>query len=207
MRNTFILILLLCVFSFTSISAQEKLLTTPEAEVLLKKATEKYEREKAAFDALSSREDKEKARKNLRSAGWEVGKYRIELFKSRKRDFIRQQANLSEEDANRFFPVYEELQDTIFRLNDKVQRATKRILRSKEKISDADYLAITKQRIDADATKAQIQAQYYEEFKKILSPKKLLLMYDADSRFSHEMIRRQEQRKPQASSPSHTHKK
>lgn len=177
-----------------NVSAQNKLLSVSEAKEQLRQAQEQFDIEKRAFDALSNEKKKDNdAHMALREAGKKVGKYRFEVFKAHKRDFIREQANLSSEEADRFFPIYEEMQDSILRLNDKVQRTSKRLLRSKKEVSDSDYLSAIQLRIENAAKVAELQKEYCEKFKKILSAKKLLLIYDADARFSHEMMNRKEE--------------
>ena len=177
--------------------AQEHLLTVAEAETQLKAAQEEYKKEKAAVQALPQNKQEE-ARKTLRETGRKVGYCKVELFKARKRDFLREQAGLTEQEGVRFFPLYEELQTAIFKLHDDAQRTVKRLLRNKDnrKIPDAEYWTAVQNRLDAATKEARLQNEYFEKFKRILPAEKLLRVYDAESRFSFEMMRKQDEKPP-----------
>lgn len=118
-----------------------KVLTLSEAEALLEKAQQKYSKAKDAYRKSLKTGEETTTLKALRSASREVGRYRLEIFKVHKRDFLRERAELSDEEAAEFFPYYEELQNKLFRIHDDAQREIKRLLRSKEPVSDAEYQA------------------------------------------------------------------
>ena len=199
MKKSLLSALVFCLWVSMPLSgvAQEYLLTVVEAETQLKAAQEEYKKEKAAVQALPKNKQEE-ARKTLREAGRKVGYCKVEVFKAGKRDFLREQAGLSEQEAARFFPLYEELQTAIFKLHDDAQRTVKRLLRNKDnrKIPDAEYLAAVRKRLDATAEEARLQSEYFEKFKRILSAEKLLRIYDAESRFSFEMMRKEGEKPP-----------
>ena len=175
-------------------AAQNKLLTVAEAEARLSVAQKEYQMVKDSVQALPKNKQEE-AQKALRDAGRKVGYCRIEVFKANKREFLREQAQLTEQEAARLFPVYEELQTKLFNIHDEAQRATKRLLRKPG--TDADYSAAVQKRLDAQLQEAQIQWEYAEKLKKLLPPKKLMLLYDAEQRFSHEMMRKPDDKAPQ----------
>ena len=192
MKKSLLSALVFCLWVSMPLSgvAQEHLLTVAEAETQLKAAQEEYKKEKAAVQALPKNKQEE-ARKTLREAGRKVGYCKVEVFKAGKRDFLREQAGLSEQEAARFFPLYEELQTAIFKLHDDAQRTVKRLLRNKD-----EYLAAVRKRLDATAEEARLQSEYFEKFKRILPAEKLLRIYDAESRFSFEMMRKEGEKPP-----------
>ena len=186
MRNfIFSIILLWSLTAFSQVAiAQEKVLTLSEAEALLEKAQQKYSKAKDAYRKSLKTGEETTTLKALRSASREVGRYRLEIFKVHKRDFLRERAELSDEEAAEFFPYYEELQNKLFRIHDDAQREIKRLLRSKEPVSDAEA-----KKIEAVQEEAQVQKEYYERFLKILPARKIVLIFDAEARFSQEMMR------------------
>ena len=191
MRNfIFSIILLWSLTAFSQVAiAQEKVLTLSEAEALLEKAQQKYSKAKDAYRKSLKTGEETTTLKVLRSASREVGRYRLEIFKVHKRDFLRERAELSDEEAAEFFPYYEELQNKLFRIHDDAQREIKRLLRSKEPVSDAEYQAAVAKKIEAVQEEAQVQKEYYERFLKILPARKIVLIFDAEARFSQEMMR------------------
>ena len=81
------------------------------------------------------------------------------------------------------------MQNKLFRIHDDAQREIKRLLRSKEPVSDAEYQAAVAKKIEAVQEEAQVQKEYYERFLKILPARKIVLIFDAEARFSQEMMR------------------
>lgn len=63
------------------------------------------------------------------------------------------------------------------------------MLRSKEPVSDAEYQAAVAKKIESVQKEAQVQKEYYERFLKILPARKIVLIFDAEARFSQEMMR------------------
>ena len=159
MRNfIFSIILLWSLTAFSQVAiAQEKVLTLSEAEALLEKAQQKYSKAKDAYRKSLKTGEETTTLKALRSASREVGRYRLEIFKVHKRDFLRERAELSDEEAAEFFPYYEELQNKLFRIHDDAQREIKRLLRSKEPVSDAEYQAAVAKKIEAVQEEAQVR--------------------------------------------------
>ena len=163
MRNfIFSIILLWSLTAFSQVAiAQEKVLTLSEAEALLEKAQQKYSKAKDAYRKSLKTGEETTTLKALRSASREVGRYRLEIFKVHK----------------------------LFRIHDDAQREIKRLLRSKEPVSDAEYQAAVAKKIEAVQEEAQVQKEYYERFLKILPARKIVLIFDAEARFSQEMMR------------------
>ena len=119
MRNfIFSIILLLSLTAFSQVAiAQEKVLTLSEAEALLEKAQQKYNKARDAYRKSLKTGEETTTLKAMRSASREVGRYRLAIFKVYKRDFLRERAELSDEEAAEFFPYYEELQNKVFRID------------------------------------------------------------------------------------------
>lgn len=190
MRNfIFSIILLWSLTAFSQVAiAQEKVLTLSEAEALLEKAQQKYSKAKDAYRKSLKTGEETTTLKALRSASREVGRYRLEIFKVHKRDFLRERAELSDEEAAEFFPYYEELQNKLFRIHDDAQREIKRLLRSKEPVSDAEYqAAVAKNR--SRAGRSSGTERILRTVSENIAGQKIVLIFDAEARFSQEMMR------------------
>ena len=127
--------------------------------------------------------------KAMRAASREVGRYRLEIFKAHKRDYLRERAELSDKEAAEFFPIYEELQTKMFRVQDDASRAIKRLMRSKEPVSETEYRAAVEKKIEAEMQEALLQKEYFEKFLQILPAQKIVKIFDSEARFSQEMMR------------------
>ena len=180
MRNfIFSIVVLLSLTAFAPVAeAQEKVLTLSEAEALLEKAQKSL---KSPQEGTSL--------KAMRAASREVGRYRLEIFKAHKRDYLRERAELSDKEAAEFFPIYEELQTKMFRVQDDASRAIKRLMRSKEPVSETEYRAAVEKKIEAEMQEALLQKEYFEKFLQILPAQKIVKIFDSEARFSQEMMR------------------
>ena len=165
MRNfIFSIAVLLSLTAFVPVAeAQEKVLTLSEAEALLEKAQQKYDQTKKDYRKSLKSPQEGTSLKAMRAASREVGRYRLEIFKAHKRDYLRERAELSDKEAAEFFPIYEELQTKMFRVQDDASRAIKRLMRSKEPVSEAEYRAAVEKKIEAARQEALLQKKYFEK--------------------------------------------
>ena len=91
MRNfIFSIVVLLSLTAFAPVAeAQEKVLTLSEAEALLEKAQQKYDQAKKDYRKSLKSPQEGTSLKAMRAASREVGRYRLEIFKAHKRDYLR----------------------------------------------------------------------------------------------------------------------
>lgn len=110
-----------------------------------------------------------------------------EEFRQKQKTFITEKAGLTNEEAEKFFPIYFELQEKKRRLNDK---AWKFLHKEKEgKVSEAEYeemvLGVYNSRIESN----ELEKEYYTKFRQILSAQKIYLVQKAETRFHRELVR------------------
>lgn len=110
-----------------------------------------------------------------------------EEFKKSYQEFITQQAQLTEEEAAAFFPIYNECQKKKHELNEQIWKL-RREARGKE-LKEADYQRIleeiAKLRIQTD----ELEKTYLPKYHKVLSYKKIFEVQGAESRFHREMLK------------------
>ena len=191
MRNFIFSLILLLTFTACPLvlSAQEKVLTLSEAEAMLEKAQKKYAKAKEEYRKSLKSPDESSSLKAMRAASREVGRCRLEIFKAHKRSFLQERAELTDKEAAEFFPIYEELQTKMFHVQDEASRAIKRILREKEPASEEEYRAVVEKKIESEMQEAILQKEYFGRFLKILPAKKIVEIFDAEARFSQELMR------------------
>lgn len=110
-----------------------------------------------------------------------------EEFKARQRAFITEQAQLTEVEAEAFFPLYFELQERKRQLNDEVWSLLKKG-REKE-VSEKKYEEILEGVYDTRLAIDRLEKSYYEKFKQVLSFKKIYLVQQAEMRFHREVLK------------------
>lgn len=115
------------------------------------------------------------------------GNFDIEAFKKKKAEFIIEKADLTEAEAKAFIPLTNELMDKRFELN-RVIRKESRELRKKDKKTSADYERLLDASSAAKIKEAQLEQEYLQKFKKVLSAEKIYKYKQAEAEYMKEMI-------------------
>jgi hypothetical protein len=112
-------------------------------------------------------------------------------FKAKQKAFITEKAGLTEKEANKFFPLYFELQDKKKEINDKAWELMRK--GKDDKMTDAEYEEIILQVYDLRIETENLDKTYYVKFKKALSPKKIFQVQRAEARFHREILKTAQQ--------------
>ena len=122
---------------------------------------------------------------------------RREEIESFRVAYFTRQLNLTSEEAKKFWPVYNEMQAEIQKLQ-KERRNRHRDLRdNQDNISDAELEKSINEEMASRQKELDIEKKYHERFKQILSMKKLAIFYRAQEGFKRELIRKlQDQKRP-----------
>lgn len=115
-------------------------------------------------------------------------KDRYETFQTQKKEFLQKQIGLTDKEAARFFPLYDEMQLKKFQLNRQVRSEARRIAHSKTPVSEKEYAASANALSLLPLKEAEIEREYFIRFKGILSPRKLFLYRRAENIFAKAML-------------------
>ena len=122
-------------------------------------------------------------------------------FETKRNAYITAELGLTPEEAAQFIPLYVELRQKRFEAGRESRKIMREIHRKeshqKTQITDAEYTQAIDICLDAYLKEAELEKAYYERFKKILSPKKLYQLDQAESKFMRSYMReerRQEKR-------------
>lgn len=110
-----------------------------------------------------------------------------EEFRERQVAFITGKAGLSPEEADRFFPVYFELQDRKKAINSRVHGYFKQ--GKVPGTTDVQYEELTKSILKARIESAELELNYYDKFRKILPPGKIFKVQQAEMKFHRELLK------------------
>ena len=101
-----------------------------------------------------------------------------EEFRARQEAYLTQKAEITQEEATKFFPIY---------FDDKAWEQARK--GKNPKTTDAEYEqiieGIVKARIEAD----KLDLEYLQRFKKILSPKKIYKLQRAEIKFHRDILK------------------
>ena len=110
-----------------------------------------------------------------------------EEFRSKQQAFIAQKAELTQEEAEKFFPLYFELQDEKKKLNDEAWKLMRQG-RNKE-TTEATYEEILEKVSESRIASAELEQKYLKEFEKILSCKKIYQVQQAEMSFHRRWLK------------------
>lgn len=111
--------------------------------------------------------------------------------------YFTRQLNLSSEEAKKFWPVYNEMQTEIQKIQ-KERRMRHRDLRdNNDNLSDAELEKSINDEMNSRQRELDIEKKYHERYKAILPMKKVAVFYRAQEGFKRELLRKlQDQRRP-----------
>ncbi|NDV57917.1 hypothetical protein [Bacteroides sp. 519] len=110
-----------------------------------------------------------------------------EEFRQKQKTFITEKAGLTAVEAEKFFPLYFELQDKKKELNDK---AWQQLHKGKDdNLTNDEYEKIMLEVYDLRMASDQLDKTYYIKFKTVLSPKKIYMVQRAEMRFHRELVK------------------
>ncbi|MDD2634472.1 MAG: hypothetical protein PHW82_03135 [Bacteroidales bacterium] len=102
--------------------------------------------------------------------------------------FITEQVNLTVDEAQQFWPVYNELNDKISDLFNE-ERGIHRIIRINcETISEKDLTIKLDRMVEINQERANLEHEYHQKYKKILPIQKVAKLYQADKDFRKQLL-------------------
>ena len=108
-------------------------------------------------------------------------------FDDRRNAFIIKDVGLTSNEAALFIPLYEEFQRKKFEAGQRCREYTRRI-GGKRDASEKEYAEMIDECIDTKLKEAQIEKEYYTQFKKILSPEKIYKFNRSEYKFAREFV-------------------
>jgi hypothetical protein len=103
-------------------------------------------------------------------------------IRSQKKQLVAANMNLSDKEAEQFWPVYDQYTAELVKINDKKYAAIKQFAQSYDTLTDDQALELTRQSIEVDQSVAQLRQRYIPIFQKVLSGKKTALFFQLDRR-------------------------
>lgn len=110
-----------------------------------------------------------------------------EDFRKRQEAYLIDKAKLSNEEAQKFFPLFFELQDKKKAVNEKAWKNARK--GREDSTTEKEYEEIVKQLIEARLEADKLDLDYFKKFKGVLSAKKIYQIQMAEMRFQREILR------------------
>jgi hypothetical protein len=114
-------------------------------------------------------------------------KYNEKDFRCKQQIYMTEKAGLTSEEAEKFFPIYFELQDKKKALNK--QRWAKTKQGRNPGTTEEEYNTIINQFLDTETDILDLKKEYIEKFRKVLSNQKIYMIYWAEIKFNRNMMK------------------
>ncbi|MCK4853012.1 MAG: hypothetical protein KAT31_02090 [Bacteroidales bacterium] len=114
----------------------------------------------------------------------------IEKFRSMKIAFITDRIELSPEEAEKFWPLYNENEKKKQELSGYRKMRSRNFSQQMENLSDEEVEEMIDNIIETRKKEAQLSAEFHEDLKNILPPKKIMKLYITEIQFREYMLRR-----------------
>lgn len=123
----------------------------------------------------------------------------LELIKTKKIAFMTEQIGLTSQEAEKFWPVYNELDKQRFMLMDKKRELEEQSKTPKPGMKEADYRKLAIAIVAAHAEEGKLMEEYNLKLLNILPAEKVVKLYRAEGKFRailmHEFRQRHDDRR------------
>lgn len=113
-----------------------------------------------------------------------------------KHDFLARELDLSREQQNEFFPLYDEMEDRIEALNAQARDIEANVSENPD-AGDLEILGAAYTQFELKKLEGEIELEYYDKFKEILKPQQLLQLKSAERLFTRQLVNRRNQMRQQ----------
>lgn len=120
---------------------------------------------------------------------------RLERLETAKIGFLTRQLDLSPEEAQQFWPVYNEFQEEIKSIRLERRKLQREGRTGFDNLSEQEIEALTDQFVQLEVEEAEVKQRYHNRFKAVLPPSKVARLYRAEMKFKQEILERLRERR------------
>lgn len=123
------------------------------------------------------------------------GRNRDEWFKKireYKHEFIANELGLTPEQQQKFFPIYDKMEDEIFKVTNETRQLEIKV--SEGNVTDLEYDNATRAISELKQKEAAIELKYLDQFKSVISSKQLFMLKKAERKFANELVKKRNKR-------------
>jgi len=103
-------------------------------------------------------------------------------IRSQRKQIIAANMNLSDSEAEKFWPVYEQYVSDLVKLNGTKYALIKQYIQTKGALNDAEAEAAVNQWVSVDQSVGELRKKYVPLFRKVLTARNTALFYQLDRR-------------------------
>lgn len=112
-----------------------------------------------------------------------------EQIKLQKVNFITEKLQLTVEESQQFWPLYNEAEKKIDGYEKEMRQIMKKYKESKDVLTDAEVNEMADKMTELQVLAAKTEAEYFEKYKKVLSVRKVMELRGAEKEFHHDLLK------------------
>ncbi|MCM1518845.1 MAG: Spy/CpxP family protein refolding chaperone [Pseudoflavonifractor sp.] len=105
-----------------------------------------------------------------------------------KHEFIAKELNLTKEQQNKFFPLYDEMETATRRLDHDTRALERKVRASGDKTTDIEYEKAAEAMFELKAKEGAVEQSYLKKFKTVLTPEQLFKLKIAERKFTKQVM-------------------
>ncbi len=113
----------------------------------------------------------------------------FEKYKSMKISFMTDKLELTPEEAQKFWPIYNEFDQKRFETHQKRRELEEKVKNNYDKFSENEFKKLSYEIIDQYVKESDLLKTYHEKFLKVLPAKKVVILGQIENEFRFKMIR------------------
>lgn len=103
-------------------------------------------------------------------------------LRSQKKQIVAANINLTDKEAEQFWPVFEKYTDELMAINNKKYAALKEYVQNYNNLTDQQAEKLIRDALEVDQSVSQLRLRYVPIFEKVISPTKTALFMQIDRR-------------------------
>lgn len=115
---------------------------------------------------------------------------RWERYRSEKIAFLTEKLELTPSEAQKFWPVYNELEQKKWEAQKARREIERKIKDAEETMSEKEIIKLTRDFAEGMEAESKLLVSYNEKLLDVLPPHKVLLLYKAENEFRMHMIKK-----------------
>ena len=115
------------------------------------------------------------------------GQFSPAEYARQQREFFTKNAELTQEEADAFFPIYNELQQKKREINRQIRMTMRQ--EGGAQISEEQSLKAIDAKADANIRIAELEKEYLQKFKEVLPASKILKIQNAEEQFNSQILK------------------
>lgn len=137
----------------------------------------------AALVATTATAQPSSTKEQKRHARWEE-------FRNAKHAFYTEKLELTAEQAEKFFRLYDEMERSKFEMSRDIRREMRALAQKGDAVTDAEYKTVADKAAALPEKEAAIEKEYYAKFCEILSPRQQYLYHRCEIDFQKSLIKK-----------------